>query len=92
MADSKKMTAFRLEEALLKRLDKYAERLSKETGLPASRADVVRLLLLRALDAVEEEKGNAAPITCTRDNRSFRLGSQGPPQPGLRSLTCRRRP
>ena len=59
MADSKKMTAFRLEESLLKRLDKYAGRLCKETGLPASRADVVRLLLMRGLDAVEPEQGKA---------------------------------
>jgi hypothetical protein len=50
------MTAFRLEEALLKRLDKYAERLSKGTGLPVNRADVVRLLLTRGLDAVERER------------------------------------
>ena len=57
VADSKKMTAFRLEEALLKRLDKYADRLSKETGLPATRADVVRLLLTRGLDAAEQETG-----------------------------------
>jgi hypothetical protein len=49
MADSKKMTAFRLEESLLRRLDRYAEHLSRETGLPASRADVVRLLLMRGL-------------------------------------------
>jgi hypothetical protein len=54
MADSKRMTAFRLEESLLKRLDKYAERLSKETGLPVNRADVVRLLLVRGLDAAEQ--------------------------------------
>ena len=37
--------------------DRYAERLSKETGLPASRADVVRLLLLRGLDEAEKESG-----------------------------------
>jgi len=59
MADAKKMTAFRLEEALLKRLDKYAERLSRETGLPVNRADVVRLLLSRSLDAAEQEHGKA---------------------------------
>ncbi len=56
MADSKKMTAFRLDESLLKRLDKYAERLSKETGLPATRADVVRLLLTRGLEEAEHEQ------------------------------------
>jgi hypothetical protein len=59
MADSKRMTAFRLEAALLKRLDKHAERLSKETGLPVNRADVVRLLLTRGLDEVEHEQRKA---------------------------------
>jgi len=59
MADSKKMTAFRLDEGLLKRLDKYADRLAKETGLPVNRADVVRLLLTRSLDAAEQENGKA---------------------------------
>ena len=57
MADSRRMTAFRLEESLLKRLDKYAERLSKGTGLPATRADVVRLLLMRGLDEADKEAG-----------------------------------
>lgn len=56
MADEKKMTAFRLEGSLLRRLDRYAERLSKETGLPVSRADVVRLLLTRALDGAEQDQ------------------------------------
>jgi hypothetical protein len=59
MADSKRMTAFRLEESLLKRLDRYAERLTKETGLPATRADVVRLLLMRGLEAAEQVPGKA---------------------------------
>ena len=56
MADSKKMTAFRLDEALLRRLDRYAERLGRETGLPVNRADVVRLLLTRSLDMAEKEQ------------------------------------
>jgi hypothetical protein len=55
MSDQKKMTAFRLEESLLRRLDRYAERLSKETGLPVSRADAVRLLLTRGLDNAEHD-------------------------------------
>lgn len=57
MTDSKKMTAFRLEAALLKRLDRYAARMAGETGLPVTRADVVRILLLRGLDAVEQGDG-----------------------------------
>ena len=59
MADSKKMTAFRLDEAPLKRLDRYADRPAKETGLPVNRADVVRLLLTRSLDAVEQESARS---------------------------------
>ena len=59
MSDSKKMTAFRLDEALLKRLDRYADRLAKETGLPVNRADVVRLLLTRSLDAAEQESARS---------------------------------
>jgi hypothetical protein len=57
MPDPKKMTAFRLDAVLLKRLDKYAERMAQETGLPVTRADVVRLLLTRGLDAVERSEG-----------------------------------
>ena len=60
MADTKKMTAFRLETALLKRLDKYAAKMASETGLPVSRADVVRILLTRGLDAGEEHEGGRA--------------------------------
>jgi hypothetical protein len=59
MPDTKKMTAFRLDPALLKRLDRYAERLAKETGLPVNRADVVRLLLTRSLDAAEQESAKS---------------------------------
>ena len=61
MADSKKMTAFRLDESLLKRLDRYAARMAGETGLPVTRADVVRLLLVRGLDAAEERTTNPRP-------------------------------
>jgi predicted DNA-binding protein len=53
MGDTKKMTAFRLSEKLLKRLDAHARQLSAATGLPATRADVVRLLLEQGLDDAE---------------------------------------
>ncbi len=56
VSDSKKMTAFRLEESLLRRLDRYSDRLAKETGLPVNRADVVRLLLTRGLEEAEHEQ------------------------------------
>jgi hypothetical protein len=54
MADSTKMTAFRFSEDLLRRLEKYAKRLSEETGLPVTRADAVRLLLTKGLDGADE--------------------------------------
>lgn len=47
-------TAFRLSNSLLARLDRYAERMrSEQKGLSVTRADVVRLLLTRALDDLE---------------------------------------
>lgn len=52
-----KMTAFRLPEELLARLDAHADRLAKATGLAVTRVDVVKLLLARGLDAVEKEPG-----------------------------------
>jgi hypothetical protein len=46
--------AFRLDEDLVKRLDKYAKQMEHEMpGFKVSRADAVRLLLIRALDNVE---------------------------------------
>ena len=51
------LVAFRLEDALLRRLDAYAKQLESETpGLKLARADVVRVLLLRALGEVEEKQ------------------------------------
>jgi hypothetical protein len=32
----------------------------------------------RSEDHADDRRSNRAPITCARDNRSFRLGSQGP--------------
>jgi len=48
--------AFRFPRALTKRLDAHAERLRRaQPGVEVTRADVVRLLLGRSLDAVERE-------------------------------------
>ena len=48
---SARQTAFRLPVSLLARLDRYAKRMRDEQkGLNVTRADVVRLLLTRALD------------------------------------------
>ncbi len=45
--------AFRLPESLVARVDAYADRLNEDRpGMGASRADAVRVLLTRALDAV----------------------------------------
>lgn len=49
---------FRLPGPLVKRLDRHAERLRRETpGLRVTRADVVRLLLERGLEAAELKEG-----------------------------------
>ena len=49
--EATQQTAFRLPISLLARLDQYAERMrGEQKGLTVTRADVVRLLLTRALD------------------------------------------
>ena len=49
-----KQVAFRLPEILLERLDRHAERMSKDhPGLEFTRVDALRTLLTRALDEVE---------------------------------------
>lgn len=46
---------FRLPAALVRRLDRHAERLAKaQPGLRITRADVVRMLLERGLSAAEK--------------------------------------
>lgn len=51
-------TAFRLPTDLVRRLDRHAKRLEAERpGLAVSRADVVRMLLTRALDQEEASHG-----------------------------------
>lgn len=50
-------TAFRLPTSLLERLDQYAVRLrGEQPGITITRADVVRLLLTRALDEAEAQR------------------------------------
>lgn len=46
--------AFRLPVALLRRLDKLAEKRSLESGMSVSRTGIVRVLLLKA---VQQEEG-----------------------------------
>jgi len=50
-----KMAAFRLPEEMIGRLDAYAARLSEQTGITITRADVVKKLLGEGLDRVEGE-------------------------------------
>ncbi len=46
--------AFRLDEELVKRLDKYAKQMERDMpGFNVSRADAVRILLTRGLDNAE---------------------------------------
>jgi hypothetical protein len=48
--------AFRLPTRLVERLDAHAERLRQaQPGITATRADALRVLLERALDAAEKE-------------------------------------
>jgi predicted DNA-binding protein len=50
-------TAFRLPAELLARLDKYAKRLSELDGMTYTRTDIVRRLLTRALNEVDQYEG-----------------------------------
>ena len=54
-AGPSQMTAFRLPVEMVKRIDAHADRLAKLTGLKVSRADVVKMLLARALDGAERD-------------------------------------
>jgi hypothetical protein len=47
------VVAFRFDAALIRRLDKQAERFSAELGTKITRSDAVRMLLTRALDDAE---------------------------------------
>lgn len=50
-----KQVAFRLDEALLDRVDAYADQMTQETpGVQFSRVDAVRFLLTHALDKLEK--------------------------------------
>jgi Arc/MetJ-type ribon-helix-helix transcriptional regulator len=52
-----KATYVRLDESLLARIDRYAEKLSVEQpGLHPNRSDAIRILLHKALDAEEEPR------------------------------------
>ncbi len=56
-------TSFRFPPELLRQLDRYAARLSRETGVPVSRAAAAAKLLAAALAAEEpgrERKGGRA--------------------------------
>ena len=58
---------FRLSPELVKRLDQKAERMRREQpGLNASRADALRVLLVKALES-ESEEGSHGEKTSTKD-------------------------
>jgi hypothetical protein len=48
---------FRLPDDLIARLDAYAKRLADEMRITVTRADVVKQILLRGLDAMEAQAG-----------------------------------
>ena len=50
-----KQVVLRVPEDLLRRVDEYAEKLHKQTGLRPSQAAVFKLLIERGLDAVKSE-------------------------------------
>ena len=58
--EATQQTAFRLPTSLLDRLDAYAARLrAEQPGIAISRADVVRLLLSRALDELDAQQSRS---------------------------------
>jgi hypothetical protein len=54
-----KQVGFRLPEALVERLDRYAEARARELGLEVTRTDAARMLLTAALDSAEGGAGKA---------------------------------
>lgn len=54
-APAMQVVPFRLPDQLVRRLDRHAERLrAEQPGMRVTRADVVRVLLERGLDAAEK--------------------------------------
>lgn len=45
------LTAFRLPVEMIARIDRYAEQLTKDTGIPVQRAEAARQLLEAGLEA-----------------------------------------
>jgi hypothetical protein len=61
--DLRKPVYVRLDDALIARIDRYAERLAAEQpGLKPTRSDTIRVLLHRALDAAEGDDGNGTSL------------------------------
>ncbi len=61
-ASPKALTAFRLPQDLIARIDTYAARLRREAPWSnATRADAVRALLTLALDVASVKTGSASP-------------------------------
>ena len=55
-SDPAKAVYVRLDDDLLARIDRYNERLrARQPGLRPTRSDVIRVLLVTALDTVERE-------------------------------------
>jgi predicted transcriptional regulator len=54
-------TSFRLDPALLARVDRYAEKVRRATGLRVSRHQAMAKLLTDALDAAQKDSGSGRP-------------------------------
>jgi predicted transcriptional regulator len=59
-------TSFRLDPALLARVDSYAEQLARETGLPVSSTAALAKLLTLVLDQVERPRTEMAERDAAR--------------------------
>ncbi len=53
---AKTHTGFRIDPDIIERVEAYAARLSKETGIEVNRATALRALLVKGLDVVERQQ------------------------------------
>jgi hypothetical protein len=70
LSDEQTQVAFRMDNAMLARVDAFAERMTQEGGgLRYTRTDAVRRLLWEALKAADEQHDGPRPRAGTRGRR-----------------------
>ena len=77
------LTAFRLDVELLERIDRFAEQLTAETGIPVQRAEAARQLLeagLRAREKRTNRKGPRGPASDASSTRPATRHVEAAPQ------------